>query len=56
MSEVPISSTSTPKARAIAACRRSSSSRSSVSATVIEPTLRKPVAMPVSASSLPYNS
>ena len=45
-----ISSASTPSARAIAAWRKISSLRSSVSATVIAPQRLKPVATPVSAS------
>jgi hypothetical protein len=45
--------TSTPKARAMAARRKISSRRSPLSATVIEPQRRSPVASPVSASSRP---
>ena len=51
-----ISSISTPNALAIETERRSSSRRSSVKATVIEPQRTKPVATPVSSSSVPYNS
>ena len=47
------SSTGTSNARAIAAVRFSSSARSRVSATEIEPTCRNPVATPVSPSRLP---
>ena len=51
-----ISSTSTPKARAIAACLNISSFLSSVKATVIDPQRLKPVETPVSFSKFPYNS
>ena len=55
-SAAEISVMSTPNARAIAAERFNSSIRSDVNAVVIDPTRRNPVARPVSASRLPYNS
>ncbi len=46
------SSTSTPKARAMEAPRSSSSCRATVRATDTDPVRRRPVATPVSSSSL----